>query len=173
MGNLKANPEIKKGRKKKTNKRMLMSLAALAISVAFISGGMAQQKPAPAQPTPAQSAPAKTAPAKPSWEKAKGMIERVDEATKEVVVQTQKEKMTFSVGENTRITEMTTKTPLSALKKGMQVTVEYQKEGNKFLAEWIDVHMAKAEAKPVPQAQLKEKKEVKKENLSEKTTEKK
>jgi len=55
----------------------------------------------------------------------------------------------------------------------MQVTVEYQKEGNKFLAEWIDVHMAKAEAKPVPQAQLKEKKEVKKENLSEKTTEKK
>jgi Cu/Ag efflux protein CusF len=150
------------------NKRMLMSLAALAISVAFVSGGMAQQKPAPAQPTPAQ-----TASAKQSWEKAKGMIEKVDEATKEVVVQTQKEKMTFSVGENTRITEMTTKTPLSALKKGMQVTVEYQKEGNKFLAEWIDVHMAKAEAKPAPQAQMKEKKEVKKENPSEKTTEKK
>ena len=101
------------------------------------------------------------------------MIEKVDEATKEVVVQAKKEKMTFPVGENTPITEAAAKKPLSALKKGTQVTVEYEKERNKFLAEWIDVHMAKAEAKPVPQAQLKEKKEVKKENLSEKTTEKK
>ena len=150
------------------NKRMLMSIVALAISLAFVSGGMAQQKPAPAQPTPAQVAPAKQ-----SWEKAKGMIEKVDEATKEVVVQTQKEKMTFSVGEKTRITEMSNKTPLSALKKGMQVTVEYKKEGNKNLAEWIDVHMGKAEAKPAPQAQMKEKKEVKKENPSEKPMEKK
>ena len=155
------------------NKKMLMSIAALAISVVFVSGGMAQQKPAPAQTAPAQAAPAKTAPAKQSWEKAKGVIEKVDEATKEVVVQTQKEKMTFSVGENTRITEMTTKTPLSSLKKGMQATVEYKKEGNKFLAEWIDVHMVKAEAKPAPQAQMKEKKEVKKENPSEKPMEKK
>jgi len=76
------------------------------------------------------------------------MIEKVDEATKEVVVQAKKEKMTFPVGENTRITEATAKKPLSSLKKGMQVTVEYEKERNKFLAEWIDVHMAKAKAKP-------------------------
>lgn len=150
-----------------------MSIAALAISVAFVSGGMAQQKPSPAQTAPAQAAPAKTTPAKQSWEKVKGMVEKVDEATKEVVVQTQKEKMTFSVGEKTRITEVTTKTPLSGLKKGMQVTVEYKKEGNKLLAEWIDVHMAKAEAKPAPQAQMKEKKEVKKENPSGKTMGKK
>ena len=155
------------------NKKMLMSIAALAISVVFVSGGMAQQKPAPAQTAPAQAAPAKTTPAKQSWEKVKGTVEKVDQATKEVVVQTQKEKMTFSVGEKTRITEVTAKTPLSALKKGMQVTVEYKKEGNKLLAEWIDVHMAKAAVKPAPQAQLKEKKEVKKENPSEKTMEKK
>lgn len=145
-----------------------MSAVALVISLAFVSGGMAQQKPAPAQPAPVKSAPAKQ-----SWEKAKGMIEKVDEATKEVVVQTQKEKMTFSVGEKTRITEGTSKTPLSGLKKGMQVTVEYKKEGNKSLAEWIDVHMVKAEAKPAPQAQMKEKKEVKKENPSQKPMEKK
>ncbi len=150
------------------NKKMLMSIVALAISLAFVSGGMAQQKP-----TPAQAAPAKTAPAKQTWEKVKGTVEKVNEATKEVVVQTQKEKMTFSVGQKTRITEVTTKTPLSGLKKGMQVTVEYKKEGNKLLAEWIDVHTTKAAAKPAHQAQLKEKKVVKKENPSEKTMEKK
>jgi Cu/Ag efflux protein CusF len=155
------------------NKKMLVSIVAFVISLAFVSGGMAQQKPAPAQAAPAQGAPAKAAPAKQSWEKVKGMIEKVDEATKEVVVQTQKEKMTFSVGEKTRITEVTTKTPLSALKKGMQVTVEYKKEGNKLLAEWIDVHMVKAEAKPGHEAQVKEKKEVTKENPSGKTMEKK
>jgi Cu/Ag efflux protein CusF len=149
-------------------KKMWMSIAVLLISMAFVSAGMAQQKP-----TPAQAGHAKTAPAKQVWEKAKGMIEKVDRAKNEVVVQTQKEKMTFSVGQKTRITEVSTKTSLSSLKKGMQVTVEYKKEGNRFLAEWIDVHVAKAEAKPVQQTQMKAKKEVKKENPSEKTMEKK
>jgi Cu/Ag efflux protein CusF len=155
------------------NKKMLMSIVALAISLAFVSGGMTQQKPAPVQAAPAQAASAKTPPAKQSWEKVKGTVEKVDVAARKVVVQAPKEKMTFSVGKKTRITEVTTKTPLSGLKKGMQVTVEYKKEGNKYLAEWIDVHMAKAEAKPTHQAQLKEKKEVTKENPSAKTMEKK
>ncbi len=153
------------------NKRLLMSIVALAISLAFVSGGMAQQKPAPAQPTPAQAAPAKAAPAKQGWEKVKGMIENVNEANKEVVVQAQKERMSFLVNEQTRITQDATKMAFSSLKKGMEATVEYKKEGNKMVAEWIDVSASKAESKPAAAPEVK--KEMKKENPSEKATEKK
>ena len=160
------------------NKTILMGIVALAISVAFVSVGMAQQTPAAAQKPAAAQAPAavqkpasaQTAPAKENWEKVRGVIEKVDEATKEVTVQTQKDKMmTFSVGEKTKISGANTKLPFSDLKKGMSVTVEYKKEGNKPLAAWIDV-TKNIEAKPAPQAQVKE---IKKENPSEKTTEKK
>ncbi len=161
------------------NKTILMSIVALAISVAFVSVGMAQQAPAAGQKpataqTPAaavqKAASAQTSPAKENWEKVRGVIEKVDEATKAVTVQTQKDKMmTFSVGEKTKISEANTKLPFSDLKKGMSVTVEYKKEGNKPLAAWIDV-TKNIEAKPAPQAQVKE---IKKENPSEKATEKK
>ena len=50
----------------------------------------------------------------------------------------------------------------------MSVTVEYKKEGNKSLAAWVEV-TKNIEAKPAPT----QAKEVKKENPSEKTTEKK
>jgi Cu/Ag efflux protein CusF len=149
-------------------KIMMMSIVALVVSVAFVSAGMADQKTAVGQ-TPAagqKSAAGQTAPAKASWEKARGLIEKVDEATKQVTVQTEKEKMTFSVGEQTRISEVSTKLPLSDLKKGMSVTVGYKKEGNKMVAEWIDV-TKKVEAKKETPA------EVKKVNPSEKATEKK
>jgi len=142
-------------------KTLLMTIVALAVSVAFVSGGMAQQKPAPAPIAPAQ---------KPLWEKVRGVIEKVDEAKKEVLVQGEKEKMTFAVGEQTKISEVSTKLPLSDLRKGMSVTVEYKKEGNKLLAEWIDV-AKKVEAKKETPVEVK--KEVKKVNPSEKATEKK
>ena len=160
------------------NKTILMSIVALAISVAFVSVGMAQQTPAAGQkPATAQTpaaavqkpASAQTSPAKENWEKVRGVIENVNEATKEITVQTQKEKMAFSVGEKTKISEMTTKLPFSDLKKGMAVTVEYKKEGSKPLAEWIDV-TKNIEAKPATPTQAKE---VKKVNPSEKATEKK
>jgi hypothetical protein len=57
--------------------------------------------------------------------------------------------------------------PFSDLKKGMWASVEYKKEGNKLIAESISVSMPKVEAKQVNPS------EVKKENPSEKTTEKK
>jgi hypothetical protein len=174
-------PEFK-GRKKKEerkmNKTILMSIVALAISVAFVSVGMAQQTPAAGQkPATAQTptaavqklAATQKAPAKENWEKVRGVIENVNEATKEITVQTQKEKMAFSVGEKTKISEMTTKLPFSDLKKGMSVTVEYKKAGTKPLAEWIDV-TKNIEAKPVTLTQAKE---VKKVNPFGKATEKK
>ncbi len=128
---------------------ILMSIVALAISVAFVSGVMAQQKPAPTQTGSAQKA---------RWEKIRGVIEKVDEASKEVFVESPKEKMAFSIGEHTTITDAVTiqKMPFAALKKGMWATVEYGKEGKKLVAEWINVHMAKAEAKQVTSAEAKE-----------------
>ena len=138
-------------------KRMILtSLVVLAVSVAFVSAGMAQQKPAPA----VQTAASQPATAKEKWEKVKGVIEKVDEKNKEVTLKSQKEEMAFSVGDHTYITETTAKLPLSHLKKGMEATVEYKKDGNKMVAEWVNVHQAKAEAKPATQPQGKmEKKE--------------
>ena len=54
-------------------KTILMSIVALAVSVAFVSGVMAESKPAP-QETTAQEA---------KLEKFSGVVEKVDEATKE------------------------------------------------------------------------------------------
>ncbi len=126
------------------------------VSVAFVSGAMAQQKPAPA-----------TTPQETKLEKFSGVIEKVDEATKDVLVQLHKEKMTFSMGDKTKIIEGKKELPFTDLKKGMWASVEYQKEGNKLLAQSISVSMPKVEAKKeIPS-------EVKKENPSEKTTEKK
>lgn len=161
-------------------KTILMSIVALAISIAFVSAGMAQPAPAAGQklataqrPASAIQKPAsaRTAWAKENWEKVRGVVEKVDEATKAVTVRTEKDKMmTFSLGGHTYITEVTTGVPLSTLKKGMWVTVEYAKEGNRLQAKWIDVNMRKAQAKPITLAQAKG---MKKETPSEKAMEKK
>ena len=140
-------------------KTILMSVLALAISVAFVSGVMAQQKSAPAPVGTAQEAK--------KLEKFNGVIEKVDEATKDVLVQLHKEKMTFSLGEKTKIMEGKKELPFTDLKKGMWASVGYKKEGEKLMAESISVSMPKVEAKQVTPS------EVKKENPSEKTTEKK
>ncbi len=147
-------------------KRMILtSLIALAVSVAFVSAGMAQQKPAPAP----QSAATQPAPAKEKWEKAKGVIEKVDEKTHEVTLKSEKENMTFTVGDHTSITENTAKQPFSHLKKGMEATVEYKKEGNKMMAEWVNVHQGKMEpmSQTAPQGKM-EKKETPKQGGMEK-----
>ena len=135
-----------------------MSIVALAVSVALVSAGMAQQKPAPTQTTPAQET---------KLEKFSGAIEKVDEAGKEVLVQFHKEKMTFSMGDHTKIMEGKKEVPFTDLKKGMWASVEYKKEGNKLLAESMHVSMSKMPAKKETPS------EVKKENPSEKTTQKK
>jgi len=140
-------------------KTILMSVLALAISVAFVSGVMAQQKSAPAPVGTAQEAK--------KLEKFNGVIEKVDEATKDVLVQLHKEKMTFSLGEKTKIMEGKKELPFTDLKKGMWASVGYKKEGEKLMAESISVSMPKVEAKQVTPS------EVKKGNPSETTTEKK
>ena len=136
-------------------KTILTSLLALAISVAFVSGVMAQEKPAPAQTAPVEAA---------KMEKFNGVVVKVDETTKDVLVQFHKEKMTFSSGEHTKIMEGRKEMPFSDLKKGLWASAEYKKEGDKLMAESISVSMPKVMAKKETPS------EVKKENPSEKTT---
>jgi Cu/Ag efflux protein CusF len=119
-------------------KTILMSVIALAISVAFVSGVMAEQKPAPAPAANAQET---------KLEKFHGVIEKVDEATKDVLVKFHKEKLTFSMGDHTKIMEGKKELPFTDLKKGMQASVEYKKEGNKLIAELLNVSTPKLKAK--------------------------
>ena len=138
-------------------KTPLASILALAISVTFVSGVMAESKPAP-QATTAQET---------KLEKFSGVVEKVDQANKDVLVEFHKEKMTFSLGDHTKIMEGKKELPFSDLKHGMWASVEYRKEGNTLMAESMSVSMPKVMAKKeTPSA-------VKKENPSEKTTEKK
>jgi Cu/Ag efflux protein CusF len=118
-------------------KTILMSIVALAVSVAFSSVVMAEQKPAP-QATTAQES---------KLEKFSGVVEKVDETTKDVLVQFHKEKMTFSVGDHTKIMEGKKEMPFSDLKKGMWTSVEYKKEGDKLLADSMLVSMPKMAVK--------------------------
>ena len=118
-------------------KTILMSIVALVVSFAFVSGVMAEQKPVPQAATTQET----------KLEKFSGVVEKVDEATKDVLVQFHKEKMTFSTGEHTKIMEGKKEMPLSDLKKGMWASVEYKKEGDKLMAESMHVSMPKMPAK--------------------------
>jgi Cu/Ag efflux protein CusF len=119
-------------------KTILMSVLALAISVVFVSGVMAQEKQAPAQATTTQET---------KLEKFNGVVEKVDQATKDVLVRFHKENMTFSVGDHTKIVEGKKELPFTDLKKGMWASVQYKKEGNKLVAESMHVSTPKMQAK--------------------------
>jgi Cu/Ag efflux protein CusF len=114
----------------KMKRTILMGTFALMVSFAFVSGVMAQQKPA-ATPAPvAQQS---------KLEKFSGTVEKVDSAKKEVFVKQGKEEMTFSLGEKAKIMEGKKELSLNDLKKGTNVSVEYTKEGTNLIAESISV----------------------------------
>ena len=138
---------------------ILMGIFALMMSVAFVSGAMAEQKPT--------STPAATT-QESKLEKFSGVIEHVDMTKKDVLVEMHKEKMTFSVGDHTKIYEGKKELPFSDLKKGLWASVEYKKEGNQLLAQSIQVSPPKVEKK-VGSEQTTQKQVT----PSEKTTEKK
>ena len=129
--------------KKTLKKSLLTGFVALAISVAFASMGMAQQSPTAAQSTPAQA----------KIEKFNGVIEKVDSANKEFVAQFHKESITFSAGEHTKFMQAAKAFPFSDLKKGMWASIEFQREGNKWIANSVNVSMPKVEAKHMTMAQ--------------------
>jgi len=128
--------------------KKLILLVALLTLVAFVSGAMAQQKPAPAPAKPAgTAAPAPTpAPEKKEMkmEKFAGMVEKADEAAKAVVVKGKKDEKSFMVDDKTKITKGGKEMPFADLKKGMNVSVEYKKDGDKMVAVSIKATAPKA-----------------------------
>jgi len=131
-------------------KKMIL-LAVMLTLVAFVSGAMAQVKPAPAKPaTTAAPAPAKPeAPAK--IEKFSGTIDNVDAMGKAIVVKGKVKKeekmMTFSVDDKTKITKGKASLSFADLKKDMHVKVEYKKDGDKMTAVSIQASAPKAAPK--------------------------
>ncbi len=130
-------------------KKMLLLVTLFAL-VAFVSGVMAQQKPAPA---PAPAAPASTAPAKPmeKMEKFHGEISKVDQMGKMIEVKGKMKKeektMTFAISDMTKIMKGKGMMKMEDLKEGMMASVEYKKEGDKMMAATIKLSAPKAAPK--------------------------
>jgi len=122
-----------------------MGMMALAVSLTFASGLMANEKAATAVTAPAQK-----------MELFNGVIEKVDMSKKDVVVEFQKDKMSFALNDQTKVFDEGTKVmKLSELKKGEWASVEYNKEGNERIAQIIHLshfresgHMFSAEKAP-------------------------
>jgi len=130
-------------------KKLILFVAMLTL-VAFVSGVMAQQKPAPAPAKPATTPAPAPAPAA-KIEKFSGAIEKVDDMAKAVVVKGKVKKeektMTFSVDDKTKITKAGKSMALADMKKDMHVSVEYKKDGDKMIAASIKVSAPKAAPK--------------------------
>jgi Cu/Ag efflux protein CusF len=120
-------------------------LVALITFVAFVSGVMAQEKPATAPAPAAPAAPASTKPAPPAkMEKFSGAVKNVDAMAKSIVVAKGKTEKTFVTDENTKITKGKETVALADLKSGMNVAIEAKKEGDKLIASTIKVSTPKA-----------------------------
>ena len=116
------------------NKKTVMGLIALAVSLMFTSGLMAQGTAPAATAAPAQAV---------KIEKFNGAIENVDMSKKDVVVEYHKDKMSFSLNDKTKVFEGTKELKLSDLMKGRWASVEYNTEGNQRMAQSIHVSSAK------------------------------
>jgi len=127
--------------------KKLILLVAVLTMVAFVSGTMAQQKPAS---VPA-SAPSPEKPAK--MEKFSGTVEKVDEATKMIDVKMKKKTMAFAVDDQTKITKAGKEMAFADVKKGMHVSLDYKKEGDKMIATAIKAAAPKAAKKKVKPAE--------------------
>ncbi len=123
-------------------KKLILLVALLTLAV-FVSGVMAQ---APAKPAgtaaPAPAAPAQGKPMK--MEKFSGTVEKVDEAAKMVDVKMKDKTMSFAVDNQTKITKAKKEMSFADVKKGMHVSVEYKKEGDKMIATAIKASAPKA-----------------------------
>jgi hypothetical protein len=117
-------------------------LVVLLTLVAFVSGAIAQGKPAT---TPAPAAPASTIPVK--LEKFSGEVKSVDGMAKSIVVAKAKEEKTFAVTTDTKITKGKEALKFDDLKAGMNVVIEYKKEMDKMIAVTIKVSAPKAAPK--------------------------
>jgi Cu/Ag efflux protein CusF len=112
-------------------KRAISTIMTLAISVILVTAVMAAEEKAPASSA--------TGTAAPKVEKFSGVVEKVDVAKKNFSVKSGKEEKSFSCVEKTRIAEGKKELTFADLKKGLQVTVRYMKDGGKLVAARISV----------------------------------
>ena len=80
-----------------------------------------------------------------------GMVDKIDEMAKAIVVKGKVKKeektLTFATDDKTKIQIAGRDVPFADLKKEMQVSVEYKKEGEKMIATMIKVAAPKAAPK--------------------------
>ena len=112
--------------------KKLVLLVAVLTLVAFASGVMAQQTPAPKPDAPATTAPEKAKTAK--VENFSGTVSSMDVAAKTVVVKSNTGEKTFTVGDTTKITRDGKEMALADLKQGMNVSVSYKMKADKAMA---------------------------------------
>lgn len=130
--------------------KKLFLLVALLALVAFTSGVMAQQAkpetaPAPAKATPAHE-PGKASPLV-KVERFAGTIEKVDEVAKTIVVKSKNVENTFVIDDKTKITKGKETLSFADLKGGMNVSVNFKKDGDKMVALAIKIATPKARPK--------------------------
>ena len=130
--------------------KKLTWLVVMVTVVAFASMALAQAPAKPAAPAPAPAKPAGTpapAPAPAKVEKFSGTIDNVDEMAKAIVVKSKKEEKAFAVDDKTKISKGKDTISFADLKKGMSVSVEYTKAGDKMTAVSIKAAAPKAAPK--------------------------
>jgi Cu/Ag efflux protein CusF len=123
--------------------KKLILLVGLLTLVAFVSGAIAAAPPKETTaPAPVAPAAAKTtSPAK--LEKFSGKIKSVDAVAKSIVVAKGKDEKNFLVTADTNITKGKETPKFEDLKAGMNVSIEYNKDGDKNMAVAIKVAEAK------------------------------
>lgn len=129
----------------------MVLIGVLLAFIVFLSGAMAQQKPAtPAAPA-ATAAPAPDAPGKEEKakiEKLTGVVVKVDDMAKVLVIKGKEGEKSFAIDEKLKIAKGGKEMALAELKKGMNVSVYYKKEGEKLTAVAMKVSSPKVAAKP-------------------------
>ena len=125
-------------------KKTILFVVMLTL-VAFMSGAIAAAPPKAATTAPAPAAPATTAPAK--MEKFNGEVKNVDAMAKSIAVAKGKVEKNFVVTADTKMTKGKEALKFEDLKAGMNVAVEYKKDGDKLIAASIKAAAPKASPK--------------------------
>jgi Cu/Ag efflux protein CusF len=123
-------------------KKRILLVVVLTL-VAFASGAIAAAPPKSETPAPAPAAPA--APVK--MEKFNGAVKNVDATAKSITVAKGKVEKNFEVAADTKITKGKEALKFEDLKAGMNVAVEYKKEGEKLVTASIKAAAPKATPK--------------------------
>ena len=123
-------------------KKTILLVIVLTL-VAFASGAVAAAPPK--AETPAPAAAATPAPAK--MEKFSGEVKNVDAMAKSIVVAKGKVEKNFVVTADTKITKGKEALKFEDLKAGMNVAIEYKKDGDKLIAGTIKAAAPKASPK--------------------------